>query len=142
MDIGTLFVDELLPETQEVEGVWVKAVPPGAGQVDAAMPISLWPAAVSLGKHLKGRDMRDKRTIELGAGTGFLSLFLLKHSVISAPVITDAASSVLHTQSLSLIHENLALNPALPASVQSLDWAACPSLLYTCFDVVLGSDVM
>ena len=141
MDLADLFAADLQPEVSEVEGITLKAVPQGAGQIDVAMPISLWPAAVALGKHLRGRDYRDTQTVELGSGTGFLSLYLLKHRVITCAVVTDCVPSVCATQSLALIGENLALN-GLTGSVQSLDWAACPPHLAGQFDLVLGSDVM
>jgi len=137
MELGDLFSAELAPELMTVGGVQLRAVAAGAGQVDSAMPLSIWPAALALSAHLLHCDFRSLHTIEVGAGTGFLSLSLLKAGVLSQATITDGEE-----RAVELIRGNLELSPEVQAEAVLLDWNHCPEACKAQYDLVLGSDVM
>lgn len=137
MELAGLFASEYEPEITELLGIRLKAVQEGAGQIDLAMPLSIWPAAVSLSKYLLTQDYRTWNCIELGAGTGLVSLCLLKGKVIREGVITDGEE-----RAVELIRENVGLNEGVQAEVRRLEWSQCPGELEGRFDLVLGSDVM
>lgn len=101
------------------------------------MPLTIWPAALALSAWLIPRDFRTFRCIELGAGTGFLSLSLAKAGVLSQVLITDGEE-----KSVELIRSNIALNEGVEAEAAMLDWNHCPDSMRGEFEMVLGSDVM
>lgn len=137
MELGDLFSAELAPELMTVGGLQLRAVASGAGQVDSVMPLSIWPAALALSAHLIHSDFRSLRTLELGAGTGFLSLSLLKAGVLSHATITDGEE-----RAVKLIKGNIELSQGVQAEAALLDWNHCPETSKAQYDLVLGSDVM
>lgn len=137
MELEDLFAAELAPELTTVCGVTLRAVASGAGQVDSVMPLTIWPAALALSARLIHSDFNALRCIELGAGTGFLSLSLLKAGVLSQATITDGEE-----RSVELIRGNIELNEGVKAEAAVLDWSNCLDSMRGEFELVLGSDVM
>ena len=107
--------------------------------------IRTWEAALHLGEYLCREQpalVQGKRVLELGAGTGYVSVLCAKHLGAAACVATDGAVEVVHS-----LPANLQLNGLDGTAVASRelawgptppDWAqdaAAP------FDVVLGADI-
>lgn len=114
-----------------------------------------WEAALHLGSFLATPEgeklVRGKRVIELGAGTGFLSLFCARHLGVRAVVSSDREPAL-----ISNMHKCIALNrtddsvfPFIPAL---WDWGSpleiTDDLNYLIedgdlrFDIALGADLV
>ncbi|OMP85796.1 hypothetical protein BK809_0002007 [Diplodia seriata] len=111
-----------------------------------------WEAALHLGAYLAsegGRQwVRGKRVLELGAGTGLLSILCTKHLQATKATATDGDEGVVDS-----IKTNLFLNGLdAPGGMDSIvlrwgwSWALEESLYYEGskdqYDVVLGADVV
>lgn len=110
-----------------------------------------WEAALHLGSYLltpEGNNfVRGKNVLELGAGTGFLSILMAKHLKANHVTITDGDEGVVEA-----LKENLFLNDldeerhvltsvlrwghGLKGTWVEEDCEACP------YDVVLGADIV
>ncbi len=87
-----------------------------------------WEAALHLGEHLCRRPalVRGKRVLELGAGTGYLSVLCAKHLGAAHFVASDGSDDVLRHLPDNLFINGLQNSPAV--SVAGLKWGhALPS---------------
>jgi len=80
-----------------------------------------WEAALHLGTFLSTLEgealVRGKRVIELGAGTGFLSMFCAKHLGVESIVVTDREPSL-----ISSIQDCVARNQLDPGRIKPAIW--------------------
>ncbi|EPE02645.1 fam86a protein [Ophiostoma piceae UAMH 11346] len=107
--------------------------------------IRTWEAALHLGEYLC-RDqptlVQGKRVLELGAGTGYVSILCAKHLGAAACVATDGSVEVVHS-----LPANLELNGLDDKTVASreLAWGPTPPEwaedAAAPFDVILGADI-
>ena len=103
-----------------------------------------WEAALHLGTLLStpaGEALvRGKKVIELGAGTGFLSLFCAKYLGVDHVVVTDREQTLINSIQDS-VHRNqldhTTICPAIWEWGTSLE--CCPS---ESFDIALGADLV
>ncbi|KAL1999824.1 hypothetical protein VTN02DRAFT_3939 [Thermoascus thermophilus] len=111
-----------------------------------------WEAALHLGTFLSTPQgealVRGKRVIELGAGTGFLSMFCAKHLGVERILVTDREPSL-----ISSIRDCVARNGLDPSRIQPAIWEwGNPLEDSQCgdnqsgqpqhFDVALGADLI
>ena len=110
-----------------------------------------WEGSLHLGSYLltgAGRDLvTGKNVLELGAGTGFLSLLCAKHLQARRVTATDGDESVVEA-----LRENISLNELKDGeriTARVLRWgedAPEPWLSQTCqtqpYDVVIGADIV
>ena len=110
-----------------------------------------WEGSLHLGSYLltdAGRDLvRGKDVLELGAGTGFLSILCAKHLRASRVAATDGDEGVVEA-----LRENIALNELRDGervTARVLRWGDDtpePWLKQTCqaqpYDVVIGADIV
>lgn len=97
--------------------------------------IALWPSAIALAHALAIREVRGKRILELGAGTGLPGIVA---AALGARVVqTDRQNVVLHVCKL-----NAARNQIDPASLEQriADWTAWGETAR--FDLIVGSDIL
>ncbi|CAF1050378.1 unnamed protein product [Adineta ricciae] len=110
--------------------------------------LSSWPASIFLGDYLMNRIdlVKNKRVIELGAGSGLLGLALLKYSNdISSYTFTDYSPMI-----LNLLRQNALLNYsdeqliAKSVNIEELDWNHCltETVNSDSFDFILAADVV
>ncbi|CAF1045108.1 unnamed protein product [Adineta ricciae] len=110
--------------------------------------LSSWPASIFLGDYLMNRIdlVRNKRIIELGAGSGLLGLALLKYSNdISSYTFTDYSPMI-----LNLLRQNALLNYsdeqliAKSVNIEELDWNHCLTEIVNTdsYDFILAADVV
>lgn len=97
----------------------------------------VWPASRVLANSLCDGlvpDLKDLRTLELGAGTG-----------LTSAVAAQLGASVLATElpeGLELLSRNLAANAQGRATCESLTWGTrVPDNLRHVFDLILGADI-
>jgi protein-lysine N-methyltransferase EEF2KMT len=119
----------------------------------ATTGLRTWEAALHLGTYLslsdEGRDfIRGKRVLELGSGTGFLSILCAKHLGSMQVLATDGDPNV-----VEMLETNFFLNGLdgdrehVEASVLKWGWALMGGVLETrgeirTWDVALGADVV
>lgn len=114
-----------------------------------------WEAALHLGTFLAtpagGKLVRGKKVLELGAGSGFLSMFCAKHLGVQRVVATDCRASLLGN-----IQDCVVRNQLDPGSVHTAiwEWGTEPQELFSSssgsdgdgkkglFDIALGADLV
>lgn len=95
--------------------------------------VILWPAAIALAHDLAGRDLRGKRILELGAGTGLPGIVA---AGLGAHVVqTDRQNLVLH-----VCKRNAERNQLASIEHRIADWTAWEDT--TRYDLVIGSDIL
>ena len=97
-----------------------------------------WEAALLLAEYLLSTpcEVRARKVLELGAGTGFLSIILARLQVCERLRSTDADESV-----LQLIKRNAALNECSDLlDIEKFNWEETNSSLGS-WDVILGADI-
>ncbi|XP_015918973.1 histone-arginine methyltransferase METTL23 [Parasteatoda tepidariorum] len=101
--------------------------------------MNVWPSAPILGKYIwhYGQRLKGKNVLELGAGTGLISILAVKCGVAEC-IVTDSS-----TDALKVAHENLILNNCSNFTLQVLPWGYLSPFLIShgTIDLVLGSDV-
>ncbi|EXJ83598.1 hypothetical protein A1O1_07221 [Capronia coronata CBS 617.96] len=111
-----------------------------------------WEAALHLAWYLilqRPEVVKDKTVLELGAGTGFLSLLCAGHLGAAHVVATDGLAHVCDAlqDNVDLNRENNALLGHEPPEVRQLDWTDRPEierLLNSAgrpYDLVVGADI-
>jgi len=98
------------------------------------LAFKVWNASCVLARHLEvcGKDFRDKRTIELGAGVGLAGIAM---SRLGANVLlTDLASVV------PLLEKNVSAN--CTGNVAAYCWGDDASALSPPFDYIIGADII
>ncbi|KJR85139.1 FAM86A protein [Sporothrix schenckii 1099-18] len=107
--------------------------------------IRTWEAALHLGAYLcKHRDVvAGKRVLELGAGTGYVSILCAKHLGAAACLATDGSPEVVEA-----LPANVQLNGPKASVVEAreLYWGPSPPADWTewsqgGFDTILGADI-
>lgn len=108
-----------------------------------------WEAALHLGTFLAtpaGKAVvRGKRVVELGAGTGFLSLFCAKHLDVRGVVVTDREPALVGNIQDCVDRNGLdrgVIRPAIWEWGSSLDLDCSDSDQRVTFDVALGADLV
>lgn len=110
-----------------------------------------WEAALNLGNYFlscspeAARWTSGKTVLELGAGTGFLSILSAQSLKATRVICTDGSEEM-----VSLANENVLMNPAnLPIETMAFQWGSSiqPGLLYDLagesgVDTVIGADVV
>lgn len=76
-----------------------------------------WEAALFLANYLGNYNLCGKTVCELGAGTGLVSLAILKTQAQVNVVLTDGDASLIHN-----LHDTFVLNGIAPARSQQLLW--------------------
>ena len=94
-----------------------------------------WEAALSFARWLQDVSVRGKRVLELGAGTGLLSLMSAKQGAAQV-VATDADEGVLSRLAQAAKRNDL------PVVCKKYLWGDDLASLGTDFDVILGADVV
>ncbi|HEX2718030.1 MAG TPA: methyltransferase domain-containing protein [Gemmatimonadaceae bacterium] len=97
--------------------------------------LSLWPAAIALAHDLvaRGRELRGKRIIELGAGTGL-------PGIVAATYGARVVQTDRQEDALKICRENGALNRAAGIEYRVADWATWDDT--TRYDFVIGADIL
>ncbi|KAH0543022.1 hypothetical protein FGG08_002630 [Glutinoglossum americanum] len=112
-----------------------------------------WEAALHLGAYLslspKGRDfVRGKRVLELGAGTGFLSILCAKHLDSEQVLATDGDPGLVEALETNFLLNGLGNNcEKIGASVLKWGWALMGGAIEIRgeghqWDVILGADIL
>lgn len=95
----------------------------------------LWPSAIALARHLAGRDLSNKRVIELGCGLGLPTTAAL-----------DAGAEVVATDhyepALEFAAHNAKVNTRHAPRTALLDWREPELDGLGAFDLVVGADVL
>ena len=102
-------------------------------QVARPYGIVLWPSAIALGHELATRDLKGKRILELGAGTGLPGI--LAASLGASVVQTDRQNLVLHVCKL-----NAERNGVASIEHRLGDWTAWTDDAR--YDLIIGSDIL
>lgn len=126
-----LFDSEFEFEEETVEGVRLKLKPRDSGQVDSQVHLTLWPAAIELCRQCLVYIEKEKRVLELGAGTGLVGIFVAK-SKGCMMIMTDG-----NEESVELIKENAEINSANIIAEKFL-WGGPAAES----DIILGSDII
>lgn len=95
--------------------------------------IVLWPSAIALGHELATRNVKGKRILELGAGTGLPGI--LAASLGAHVVQTDRQNLVLHVCKL-----NAERNGVTTIEHRVGDWTAWTDSAR--YDLIIGSDIL
>ncbi|MCJ1309464.1 hypothetical protein MMC25_003124 [Agyrium rufum] len=110
-----------------------------------------WEAALNLGQFLHteagSQLVRGKRVLELGAGTGFLSILLAKHLKSDFVLATDGSGQVIDDLSANLFLNGLEDERFFKAAVMKWGHALVDDMLSDTegrdsFDVVIGADLV
>ena len=110
-----------------------------------------WEAALCLGTFLsttEGRSLvKDRTIIELGAGTGFLSILCANHLGAKYVLATDGSGEVINDLSLNLFLNGLECNNLVNTAVLKWGHALTGSVFYDPdhirqFDLILGADLV
>ncbi|KAM3503808.1 hypothetical protein MY10362_003967 [Beauveria mimosiformis] len=111
-----------------------------------------WEAALHLGQYLCTRPalVRDRRVLELGAGTGYLSILCARHLQAAHVIASDGSDNVLHNLTESLFLNGLQGASAFSRRIAPMDLKWGHALVGTeeaewnggrDVDVVLGADI-
>lgn len=103
------------------------------GQTARPYGVVLWPAAIALAHELATRDLKGKRILELGAGTGLPGI--LAASLGAHVVQTDRQNLVLHVCKL-----NAQRNGVTAIEQRIGDWTAWAD--HAKYDLIIGSDIL
>ncbi|KAG5987368.1 hypothetical protein E4U52_007666 [Claviceps spartinae] len=106
-----------------------------------------WEAALHMGQYLCQNPavVAGKHVLELGAGTGYLSILSVKHLQATHAIVSDGSDDVVNN-----FHQNLSLNGLRPSSVTPMNITWGQALVehegLSCstrqpVDVVLGADI-
>jgi predicted nicotinamide N-methyase len=97
--------------------------------------LSLWPAAIALAHDLvaRGADIRGKRIIELGAGTGL-------PGIVAATYGARVVQTDRQEDALKICRENGSLNRVAGIEYRVADWATWDDA--TQYDFVIGADIL
>jgi predicted nicotinamide N-methyase len=104
----------------------------GENQTKRPYGIVLWPAAIALAHSLAERELRGKRILELGAGTGLPGI--VAASLGAHVVQTDRQKVVLHVCQLNAERNAVTLEQRLA------DWTEWDET--RTFDLIVGSDIL
>lgn len=104
----------------------------GENQTKRPYGIALWPAAIALAHSLAERELRGKRILELGAGTGLPGI--VAASLGAQVVQTDRQKVVLHVCQLNAERNAVKLEQRLA------DWTEWDET--RTFDLIVGSDIL
>ena len=138
------------PETQEVSTVTTlesRALLSHSGNTG----LRTWEAALHLGAYLataSGRALvHGKNVLELGAGTGFLSIFCAKHAGASHTLATDGDGGTVDDIGANIYVNGLERSRRIRATVFKWGHALIDELLSPpaearVYDVALGADVV
>jgi protein-lysine N-methyltransferase EEF2KMT len=103
-----------------------------------------WEAALRLAHHLHNNPglVRDRRVLELGAGTGFLSIFCASFLQPSSMLVTDGHDDVLTSLKVN-IQRNSALYHGIVPRAQKLFWGDEDDIRSIPQDInlVIGADI-
>lgn len=100
----------------------------------------VWDAAVVLSRYLesKGNSIKDKKVIELGAGTGLVGMVA---AILGGDVIVTDREVALNYTKINL-ENNLKSLSHTSLKVTKLDWGQDTSTLSTPYDMILGADIV
>lgn len=112
-----------------------------------------WEAALHLGSFLATKMgeslIRGKRVIELGAGTGFLSLLCARHLGAHTVVATDRETTLIENMDRCASHNQIGIAAELPFSPAVWEWGTPLDVKggdavseWNQFDVALGADLV
>ncbi|HEY4178682.1 MAG TPA: 50S ribosomal protein L11 methyltransferase [Kofleriaceae bacterium] len=104
----------------------------GDKQAKRPYGIVLWPSAIALAHELATRDLRGKRILELGAGTGLPGI--IAASLGAHVVQTDRQNVALHVSKLNAARNKVALDQRIA------DWTEWTET--EVFDLIIGSDIL
>jgi predicted nicotinamide N-methyase len=107
------------------------------GELKAGTGATIWDSCLVLCKYFERQNeiSQPKNILELGAGTGLLSIVLSKKFPQSNIITTDISSV------LSLLKENVCNSNATNITVQELDWMH-PKKFNEEFDLIVMSDTI
>lgn len=109
-----------------------------------------WEAALHLGSYLaspRGREhVSGRKVLELGAGTGLLSILASRHLGASHVLATDGDGSVIESIKSNFFLNGLDINPNVECAI--LRWGTYlggmdhEGVMSGMFDIILGSDIV
>jgi methyltransferase-like protein 23 len=115
--------------TRDEEAAFVRA----SNAAKRPYGVALWPAAIPLAHELASRDVRGKRILELGAGTGLPGI--VAASLGARVVQTDSQQLV-----LDVCKHNAIRNGVTSVEHRIADWTGWSDVEH--YDLVIGSDIL
>ncbi|XP_031568402.1 protein N-lysine methyltransferase METTL21A-like [Actinia tenebrosa] len=100
----------------------------------------VWDAALVLSQYLesKGNWIKDKKVIELGAGTGLVGMVA---AILGGDVVvTDRKAALNYTK--TNVKNNLKILSDTSLKVTALDWGQDTSIFSAPYDIILGADIV
>jgi len=97
--------------------------------------VTLWPSAIALAHDLaaRGKSLRGKRVLELGAGTGL-------PGIVAATFGARVVQTDYNEQALELCRQNGAANGCADIEYRRADWTAWTDTAQ--YDLLIGADVL